>query len=164
MPTEFIAPDPGPTPIIVSASKQPEPLQETTRDAIDTTHRRNDATGKKLVVTSKDVKIAPPQDAVPDVKPIKKSSLATDNVKRTVEPLAKSRTPLAPLSAQSRLQGATMVSSKSPDAKAKTVSVSLSAKTAFKPTPAPRSLPKNGVSSDTRNLLAALHALKQPPQ
>lgn len=164
MPLEFIAPDPGPAPIIVSASKQPEILQETTKDVIDTSYGRSDATGKNLVAASKDVKTVPPQDAVRDVKPAKTSSLATDKVKRTVEPLAKSRTPLAPLTAQSRLQGATLVSSKSSDAKAKTAPVSLSAKTAFKPTPAPRSLPKNGVSSDTRNLLAALHALKQPSQ
>lgn len=168
LPKEFVAPDPGPAAVLrpsSATSVRPEP-EENVRRANEAARLGNPTylnknsslsikrPGGHLVSTTRD-QSAP--KTVSSEPPSQSTVHATALHVTSEKPV---RAPLAAVSSQRRIPSSNTDSQTLLKAK----SGAAMSKTAFKPTSASAQRPQNktAVSSDTRNLLAALHALKQP--
>lgn len=168
LPKEFVAPDPGPAAVLrpsSTTSTRPK-LEENVRTVNEaprlgnSTYLNKDSSlsikrpGGMLVCTTRD------QSAPKTVSSESPSQSTVHAATLHVTSEKPVRAPLAAVSSQRRMPSSNADSQTLLNAK----SGAAMSKTAFKPTSAsaPRPQVKTAVSSDTRNLLAALHALKQP--
>lgn len=174
MPTEFVAPDPGPAAIVAGSSSLRNPAS----------HRQPAAESSRTSAHRVDVRSTQPDQIVhrsaaqchneavngPGLEASKTivGNAAHNREKATLDmgrtAVSTQRAPLAPVASQKTMQALPLPSDKAGITRIKAAPASLASKAPFKPTSTLgiRVAPKPAASSDTRNLLAALHALKRP--
>lgn len=173
LPREFVAPDPGPMAVlsVPRSDWDRHPLENMPPDSVTEPETRkaeaatvpDKAQQFPSILKTENRPANPKSDTENgrEAKPHKHALISTSKIGA----MGPHRAPLAPLTGQRSLQQAPADSSeKSASKVCTTASASLSSRVPFKPSSAlnGKTQSRPPASSDTRSLLAALHALKRP--
>lgn len=174
LPQEFVAPDPGPA-VVISA---PASVRATSQRGAISAHAASKAASHRGEVEVASVDMVDISMRGPSGISLERSRSGDDKTSRDAQPLKQTsfskvkagstishRTPLAPVTGQRSLhQQAASAAEKGASQIYASASVSLTSKVPFKPSSGltVKSQSKATPTSDTRSLLAALHALKRP--
>jgi hypothetical protein len=171
MPKEFVAPDPGPTAVIATShsSAESDDIEgQEVKGALAVSEQQGGARSETRKTVPRSGKAAnfqplPETSQTCGTQSQKPTKHMRDAATKPIPPAVSTRAPLAPVSTQKPSYPRAALSDKAALASCKPATVSLSSKVPLKPSPALSSRqPPKSASSDTRNLLAALHALKRP--